>query len=279
MRSFSVIHWMLCLTLSSSLGLIGCASQSAMNSSTETSDDAAASTIAINTDQFTSDATMLAHYTHNPIKLDGKLTEPIWQTATAYPLHAIRKRTVPDFELQEPAVIRLAWDETHFYVAGQFHDADVIDNNKSDQRFLYSFGDTMELFLKPGTRKWYWEFYGTPNNYKTTLFYPSRGRFGLNPFPFQASSGLKVASAVDGTINNLHDEDKGYVVEMAIPLKDLNLEGQGMFAKDVQWSILVSRYNFSAKSETFQAELSTTPKLKRVNFHLYETWAKLKLVK
>lgn len=268
----------------------GCASTSSTSSSesTPTIHEAVAVPVAADS-EFATDAVMLAHYTSTPVKLDGKLDEEVWQNATTYPLHVIRKANVPSFPLQENGVIRLAWDDDFFYVAGQFEDVDIIDNAKADQQFLYSKADTMELFLKPSTRRWYWEFYGTPREHKTTLFYPSRGRFGLSPYPFQHDSGHRVASSFNGTLNNWSDRDQGYIVEMAIPRKELDREGQGMTeanpqnknaqGKPVQWSILVARYNHSAYAETFQSELSTTPALKLPNFHIYETWAKLQLVK
>lgn len=239
--------------------------------------------------------TLIAHYTSAPMKIDGKLDEPIWQTATAYPMHAVKKGGVPDYPLQETALIRLAWDDEYLYVAGDFQDADIVDNSKADQQFLYSTGDTMELFLKPSARRWYWEFYATPRGSKTTLFYPSRGRFGLNPWPYQPGSGLKVASQYQGSLNNWDDRDEGFIIEMAIPRKELARDGQRLVAQDssehdagtdarkadiaAEWTILVSRYNFSAFSETFQAELSTTPRLRVPNFHVYEEWARLKLVR
>lgn len=254
-------------------------------SCTSTSSPAVTNTLtrpasAPNTLDATSPATLMAHHTPTPVKIDGKLDEPIWQTATAYPLHLAPKANLPEFPLQETAFIRLAWDDQYLYVAGEFQDADIVDNSKDDQQFLYSMADTMELFLKPSTRKWYWEFYATPRSRKATLFYPSRGRFGLNPWPYQPNSGLKVAATWQGSLNNWSNRDQGFIIEMAIPRKELARDGQDL-AQDngVEWSILISRYNYSAFSETFQAELSTIPQLPVSNFHIYENWAKLKLVR
>lgn len=276
------------------LSCLGCAS-TASPTSISTLARPASNAAAMDT---TPPTTLLAHHTTTPVKIDGKLDEPIWQTATAYPLHAVTKGTLPNYPLQETALIRLAWDDEYLYVAGDFQDADIVDNSKADQQFLYSTGDTMELFLKPSARRWYWEFYGTPRGSKTTLFYPSRGRFGLNPWPYHPGSGLKVGSQYQGSLNNWNDRDQGFIIEMAIPRKELARDGQRLVAQDsgehgagtkaraadeadiaAEWTILVTRYNFSAFSDTFQAELSTTPRLKIPNFHVYEDWARLKLVR
>lgn len=227
--------------------------------------------------RFASDLTMIARRASTPMKMDGKLDEPVWQSATAYPLHGMIKSNVPNFPLQESGDIRLAWDDEYLYVAGDFQDVDVVDNAKGNQRFLYSTSDAMELFLKPDSGRYYWEFYGTPLGHKSTMFYPSRGRFGLSPWIYLPDSGFKVGADYHGTPSNYTDRDKGYIIEMAVPRKLLLSQGQGLAAPNVQWYILVTRYNHSAYSETFQSELSSTPKLKFPNFHIYEAWAKLKL--
>jgi hypothetical protein len=220
---------------------------------------------------------MAAVHTDTPVKVDGKLDEPVWQRAVAYPMHSLVKANVPNFPLQEQGEIRLAWDEHFIYVAGRFHDRDVVQHATQDNIFLYSLGDTMEVFLKPRSKHWYWEFYGSPRDHKTTLFYPARGRFGLNPYPFVKNSGLKVASSVQGSLNDWSDLDQGYIIELAIPIEQIQRDSAPLAPGNTDWTILAARYNHSAYADTFQSELSTTPAIKAPNFHIFEWWASLRL--
>ena len=70
--------------------------------------------------------------------------------------------------------------------------------------------------------------------------------------------GLIVASYCEGTLNNVNDRDKFWTTEMAIPRKQLEKHGGGIFPEK-KWLFLVSRYNYSAYFDTMQ-ELSLTGK-------------------
>ena len=83
--------------------------------------------------------------------------------------------------------------------------------------------------------------------------------------------GLIVASYCEGTLNNVNDRDKFWTTEMAIPRKQLEKHGGGIFPEK-KWLFLVSRYNYSAYFDTMQ-ELSLTGKpAGGGGFHNFKSW-------
>lgn len=52
--------------------------------------------------------------------MDGKLYEPVWKTATAYPLYLSKDKIAAGQKLNEAGEVRFAWDDNFFYVAAQF---------------------------------------------------------------------------------------------------------------------------------------------------------------
>jgi hypothetical protein len=70
--------------------------------------------------------------------------------------------------------------------------------------------------------------------------------------------------------------DKGWRAEMAMPLKDLRAYG-AEFTPGANWKILVGRYNYSRYLDAI--ELSMTPQLSKTNYHLYEEYADLEIVR
>jgi hypothetical protein len=227
----------------------------------------------------------IAKYTSEPITIDGKLDEGAWAKAPSYSLCLPLKAYSNSPEsmqknlgknLREKGAVKLLWDDNYLYVGAEFEDSDVVNEGKEDQSHFYLTGDLLEVFLKPAKENYYWEIYGTPNNKRTWFAIPSRGRLIFPACASYLPENLKVAATVDGTLNNWKDKDKGWTVEMAIPIKELTVYG-AKFDNSANWTILLARYNYSAYLET--SELSAYPQLSNVNWHLYEEYAKLRLEK
>jgi hypothetical protein len=216
---------------------------------------------------------MVAQYTSTPIKLDGSLDDPAWQSAEVYPMYLPGDMTKQDYEPVESGEVRLAWDDNYFYVGVKYYDSDIVAEGKKDQLPHYQLGDLCEVFLKNDSFTWYWELYGTPLGKKTNYFFPGWGRLGL-PSMSDYKSGLKVAAQVKGTVNNWKDKDESYTVELAMPIKDLTALG-GAFAPGEPWRILVARYNYSRYIKKQGPELSTSPNLSAANYHLIKEYARL----
>jgi len=210
-------------------------------------------------------------HTDVPVNVDGKLDDPAWQNATVYAMNIGKDRAMLNQKLCEGGEVMMCWDDRNLYVGVRFHDSDVCTEVTEDQVHAYGQGDTLEWFIKPENSTWYWELYATPNNKKTTFWFPSRGRILPSCFK-DYKSGLRVAAGVNGTLNNWRDTDEGWTAEMAMPLADLTAYGD-KFEPGAKWRVLVARYNYSRCLP--RIEYTMCPVLTQTNYHLYERYAPL----
>ena len=227
-----------------------------------------------------SDNGMVARYTKQPIKIDGKLDDPAWKDAKVYTMHLSRDKLVAGEKLMEPGQVRMAWDKNYFYLGIKFQDSNIIATGDKDQIHLYLFGDLCELFLKPANKENYIELYVTPNNKKTSFYIPNQINNGPSQFD-DFVCGLKAAGYVgDGTLNKSDDNDKWWSGEMAMPVKDLEKLGE-KFSSGSKWRILIARYNYLTfvGQNNGEVEYSMTPSLSRTSYHLINEYAQLHLEK
>ena len=224
-------------------------------------------------------------YTPVPLQLDGNLAEPAWQSAPVYSLQlgkevynklpVVMKATVGK-ELREAGECRLLWDDNYLYVGAQFTDSDVYAYGEEDQQHHYLLGDVLEVFIKPENETYYWELYGTPSEKITTFFIPGRGAL-FSELLTKEPIVIKVASQVQGSLNQWKDRDQSWSIEIAIPRAELEKYG-AEFAPSKAWRIFLSRYNYSRYLPS--KELSSFPQQRETpNFHLYEEYGKLELLK
>lgn len=213
----------------------------------------------------------------SPINVDGKLDESVWKNAKVYKLDRAANRARNGKKVAQSGEVRLAWDSNYFYVGITFNDLDIIGEGKKNQLKHYKFGDICEIVLTPENETWYWEMYATPAGKKSCFFIPGCARVGL-PSMLEYKSELKVASKVNGTLNDWRDKDVSWSAEMAMPIKELTAHGE-KFDNEGGFKILVARYNFGRYLKTESAELSMTPQLSVENFHLLHEFANLKFEK
>ncbi len=208
------------------------------------------------------------HFAASPVKIDGRLDESAWGKAGKitkfYPL-APAKTTQTT-----PTVVRMLWDKQYLYVAFECTDDDVWSySNKPDDE-LWN-GDVGELFIKPSIQaRAYYEFVTAPNGAQYDGRYTSRGSGGYNRFKGW-SSGAKVASRIDGTDGDGSDNDRGYTLEIAIPLKafiDATPPADG-----VAWTFGAFRYDYSKSFE--QPLLMMSIPESPSGFHYYEGYGLL----
>lgn len=230
-------------------------------------------------------ASVKAVYTATPLQLDGNLAEAAWQTAPPHCLQlgrGVYEKTPLAMQssvgkvLREPGEYRLLWDDHYLYVGAIFPDSDVHAYGQEDQLPHFSLGDVAEVFVKPGSDTYYWELYATPANKMTTYFIPGRGCL-MNDLLTSSPFELKVAAQVQGTLNNWHDQDGSWSMEMAIPRKELEKYG-AKFGPGQPWRIFLARYNYSRYLPS--KELSSFPQQAETpNFHIIEEYGILELIK
>jgi len=148
--------------------------------------------------------------------------------------------------------------------------------NVTEQDGSIWLNDVFELFIKPDASKTgYYEFEVNAANAKLDMFLASRGAGGYQRFGKEVNFHMETAVVVNGTINKWQDKDKGWVVEGRIPWSDFAPTG-GRPSPDEVWQHALCRYDYSVGFE--RPVLSTTAKLSRPDFHLYEDYVPLLFV-
>jgi len=209
------------------------------------------------------------HLATSAIKIDGKLVDPAWREAEAITqFHALQPKGMKELS---PTVFRMLWDKQYLYVAFVCTDDDIWScSDKADDE-LWN-GDVGELFIKPSvTERAYYEFVTAPNGAQYDGRYTSRGSGGFNRFKGW-SSGTKIATHIDGTDGDGRDADKGYTIEMAIPLKAFT--GATPPADGVTWTFGAFRYDYS-KSFEDPLLMMSIPEAPDHGFHYYEGYGRL----
>jgi hypothetical protein len=146
------------------------------------------------------------------IKLDGKLDEKEWKDA---PSTGEFVRSMDGMQAEQKTTAKLLWDDKNLYVAFQCDDKDVWSAlDKHDDKLWTQ--EAVEMFIDAsGEGKNYVELQANPRGATFDSFLPAY-RKNENDW----TSGMKVAVKVDGTLDNRSDVDKGWTVEMQIPLTD-----------------------------------------------------------
>jgi len=225
-------------------------------------------------------AEMRAVKAATPIVVDGVLDEEIWENAPAYPMNPAPGRSSPiPFA---GGTLRFAWDDEHLYFAAELEDDNILAYKDADGEHHYAFGDVIELFVAPADKTWYWELYATPLGRQTVMFLQRTEDMPPDSFPritILEDVRMDVAVKVDGTVNDLGDKDKGWIVEMAVPVSELTKMGDA-WGPGSEWTILVGRYDYSRYfdergEQDAQFELSSAPALSRMSFHLKDEYARL----
>jgi hypothetical protein len=170
----------------------------------------------------------LVHRAPRPIKLDGVLDEAAWKSApTTGPFLAAR--TGGPGEVKTEA--RLLWDDKNLYVALENADPDVWADGKGRDGKLLAADAVMVLLDAVGKGTSYIELQAAPNRALADAYLPGPHRYedtlGPRRKPFDWTSGLQVAVKVDGTLARREDQDRGWTVELALPLRDAAGEASG----------------------------------------------------
>ena len=147
------------------------------------------------------------------IVIDGVLKERDWKAA----------KSVGDFVFpwwkegkKEQTIAKLLWDDENLYVAFQCEDAHIwaVHTQRDDP---VSRDDCAEVFFAPDPSdvRTYFNF---EFNVLGTLL--DRAPYNNRSSKWNAE-GLQVACVIDGTLNDDSDEDRGWVMEIALPFRNL----------------------------------------------------------
>ena len=161
-----------------------------------------------------------------PIIVDGILDESDWQRAPlSEPFADIRG---VDFEPKpsKETRMKMLWDDECLYIAGIIEEDNVTASLTEHDSIIYHDND-WEVFIDPDQDgRFYFEIELNAFNTVMDLLmdrpYRDGGKFYL-PWDLR---GLQTAVHVNGTLNDPSDTDRGWTVEMAIPIASLCVEFQ-----------------------------------------------------
>ncbi len=164
----------------------------------------------------------VARRTGKAIKVDGKLDEAAWKDA---PSTGVFVNTMNGGPVEQSTEAKLLWDDKFLYVAFENADTDVWSSlSKRDDKLWTQ--EAVELMIDADKNgKTYVEIQVAPNGNVFDTYLPSYRKYedSVDPKkqPYSWNSKVNVKVAVDGTLNKHDDKDKGWTVELALPLGDV----------------------------------------------------------
>ncbi len=162
----------------------------------------------------------LCHRIDERLKIDGQLRESAWNeaptTALFVDIEGDRKPR-PQFATR----VKMLWDDRYLYIAAEMEEPHVSATLTKRDSVIFHDND-FEVFIDPnGDRNEYYEIEINALNTVWDLFLPKPYRDGGSARNGWDLEGMKTAVAIDGTINDPRDRDRGWSVEMALPWKGL----------------------------------------------------------
>lgn len=190
----------------------------------------------------------VCYRTDEPVVIDGKIDGKEWENApwTEYfkDIEGYRRELEPRYKTRA----KMMWDDKYIYFAAYLEEPHVWATLTERESVIFRDND-FEIFFDPnGDTHHYMEFemnaFATEWDLMLTRPYRDKGCRVLDNWNM---NGVKSAVHVDGTINDGSDIDKGWSVEIAIPL-DALIEPDGVKpASGAQWRVNFSRVEWFAK--------------------------------
>jgi hypothetical protein len=182
----------------------------------------------------------VCYRTTSPINPDGILDEKSWTDVpwTDYFVD-IEGSSKPLPRLKTHA--KVLWDDSNLYIAAELEEPQVWATLKQRDTVIF-FDNDFEVFIDPdGDTQAYYELEVNALGTAWDLLLLKPYRDGGPPVTGWDIAGLKVGTHIDGTINNPGDVDKGWTVEIKIPLAALKECSPGLPKPGDKWRIDFSR--------------------------------------
>ena len=180
-----------------------------------------------------------------PIQIDGKLDDPAWNEAPwssdFVDIEGSAKPT-PRFRTR----VKMLWDDKYLYIAAELEEPNVTATLTKHDSVIFKDND-FEVFIKPlPETEGYYEFEINALNTGWDLFLPKPYNKGGRADNSWDIEGLRTAVAVQGTLNNAGDKDRGWTVEIAYPLSAFESRQQVSLPKPgTTWRINFSRVEWT----------------------------------
>lgn len=191
--------------------------------------------------------------------IDGKATEEAWQKAPwtdAFVDIEGDKRPRPRYTTRT----KMLWDDNWLYIYAEMEEPHVWATITERDKIIW-YDNDFEVFIDPdGDARNYFEIENNAHDTVFDLFLTGPYRSPVRPFILfdWNCNGLQLKSHINGTLNDASDIDKGWSVEMAIPQKALEREGNKWLVKGnylrlnfsrVEWQHTVSNGKYERKKD------------------------------
>ncbi|MEM1099623.1 MAG: hypothetical protein AAGH92_12645 [Planctomycetota bacterium] len=200
---------------------------------------------------------------------------PDWDLTPSYLLIS----ATPGRPLTEAGRVQFGWRNDSLHARFVFCDTAIVTSASRDNEWHYEMGDTAEWFLQFNEGPEYWEFYATPNGFKSAIRWPGGSRKGLEPWCDLSGVWLETGRFEAGRHSDRFTEAasglSGWWAEMSVAASFL-LGAGGQLEQGSGWRTLVGRYNHRQPSDE-RPELSCFPPLPRADFHCTDAYTSLRL--
>jgi len=166
----------------------------------------------------------ICYHTSAPLIIDGLINESDWYKVPWSEYFGDIEGSLKP----EPAYktrLKMLWDNNYLYIAAELEEPHVWATLKERESIIFNDND-FEVFIDPdGDTHHYVEYEMNAFNaqWDLMLLKPYRDDLKQNvAIDNWNFNGIKSAVYVDGTINNPNDTDKGWTLEIAIPLDALS---------------------------------------------------------
>ncbi len=198
---------------------------------------------------FTTPKGYVVQHTSQPLTLDGNLRESDWQKAAwttdfvdiegaAKPLPSLQTR------------VKMLWNDSTLFIAATMQEPQIWATQTHHDDIIYKDND-FEVFIDPDNNTHqYFEVEVNAINKIFDLYLPKPYRNQGDALISWDVAGLRSGVAINGTLNQAQDQDKGWTVEMAIPLKVVRMGFPWQPpAEGTLWRINFSRVEWDTRAE------------------------------
>jgi len=203
--------------------------------------------------------TYVIHKTSDPLTIDGKFDEPVWQkTEWTDSFLDIRGAHLPPPRFKSKT--KMLWNQEYLYIVAQLDEPHLWATIEERDAVIFQ-ENNFEIFIDPdGDTHHYYELeinaLGTFWDLMLTQPYRTGGR-PLNAWDIKE---LKIGVDLLGTLNDPSDTDIGWTLEVAIPLDVLNeTVGRSQPQDGSQWKLNFSRVEWQTNVENGQYVKKTDP--------------------
>jgi hypothetical protein len=220
--------------------------------------------------------------------IDGAGSDPVWAKAPWTEDFTDIEGDVRPKPMQRTRV-KMLWDTANLYIYAELQEPDLWGTLRQHDTIIYDDND-FEIFINPdNSTHRYFELEINALGTVMDLFMNKPYKNGGKALLSWDTQGLLSAVKTDGTLNHPGDVDRGWSVEMAIPLKSLNFWGDGPVRDSAQWRINFSRVEWDRDVRDGQyvvrADAGSGRRLPEhnwvwspqgvINMHVPEKWAYL----